>query len=207
MNRSVEEKVQILLDRLYQGVSTIEEEDFLRDYFSSNKDIPSHLLPDKEVFYAIGYHSGIKPSFDLEKEILSAISQSKFDQKKRKVKIIRLVSTWAAAASAVIVLGLGIFLTQNSKEILFADTYSDPYVAMQETQRVLALVGSKINLAQAEMQPLTRLSFPSEVFNPINEITKNLRHIEKINALNKPKEMPFIKHIFEESVDENDFYN
>lgn len=207
MNRKVEEKVQILLDRFYQGVSTIEEEDFLREYFSSNMGIPSHLLPDKEVFCAIGYQSGVKPNFDLEKEILSAISQTKSDQKNRKVKIIRLLSTWAAAASAVIVLGLGIFLTQNSKEILFTDTYSDPYVAMQETQRVLALVGSKINLAQGEMQPLSRLNIPSEVFNPVNELTKNLRHIEKINALNKPKEMPFLKHIFEDSVGKNDFYN
>lgn len=199
---SIETKARYLLDRYYRGETTIAEEEYLKEYFT-NCDIPDDLQADREVFVALGYTS-VEFTHGLEKELLYAIEKAQNEQKKQtKGRIVRLVSTWAAAASVVIIIGLSWFFTQDSSEVMFADTFDDPYLAMQETQRVLALVGAKISMAKDEIKPLQKLSLPAEALGSVGELSKNMRHLEKINAMDKPKEMPFIKHIFDNQQETN----
>ncbi len=204
---SVETKVRNLLERYYRGKTTIAEEEYLKDYFT-NSLIPLDLMADREVFVALGYSSSVEFTHGLEKELLYTIEKAQNQQvKQSKGKIIRMITTWAAAASVVIIIGLSWFFTQDSPEVMFADTFDDPYLAMQETQRVLALVGAKISMAKDEMKPLQKLTLPAEALGSVGELSKNMRHLEKINALDKPKEMPFIKHIFDNQQETNNYYN
>jgi hypothetical protein len=200
-------RVRFLLDKYYQGSSTVEEEELLKDFFSSNKQIPEDLLADQHFFIALQYQSEITPSIYQEKEISREKSKSKLSKKGQKIKVYKLLTTWTVAASIFVVIGFGFFFSQKSKEIIFADTYSDPYLAMEQTQNILALVGSKISMIQTEMQPLAKISIASQIVEPVEELTRSLKHIDKINALTKPKEIPFISHIFEEGLNENEFEN
>ena len=45
------EKVRKILERFYQGETTLEEERWLQDYFSS-ATVPEELMADKELFMA-----------------------------------------------------------------------------------------------------------------------------------------------------------
>jgi hypothetical protein len=193
----IEKRIRVLLQQYYQGKTTIEEEDLLAQYFAT-ADIPNDLLPDRELFAP---QVGISQEFqlELENDIVKAIEREKSEAKGKSARIVRLVATWAAAASVVIVLGVTWLLTGNSAKDMYVDTYDDPYLALQETQRVLALVGSKISMAQAEMQSLEMLQLPNQMLEPVNKLSKNLKHLEKIKTIEKPKEMPFIKQIFEDS--------
>lgn len=193
----IEKRVRILLQQYYQGNTTVEEEDFLTQYFAT-ADIPNDLLFDRELFAP---QAGVSQEFqiELESDIVKSIEREKAQAKGKSARIVRLVATWAAAASVVIVLGVTWLLTGNSSKDMFVDTYDNPYLALQETQRVLALVGSKISMAQDEMQSLEMLQLPNQMLEPVGKLSKNLKHLEKIKTIEKPKEMPFIKHIFEDS--------
>jgi hypothetical protein len=43
------ERIRKMLERFYQGETTLEEEKWLEDYFSSTT-VPEELLADKELF-------------------------------------------------------------------------------------------------------------------------------------------------------------
>lgn len=197
---NMERKARTILEKYYKGETTLAEESFLMDYFL-RPIVPDDLLADKELFVSLG-NATTNPLFDLETEILRALEKVNIRQAKKPNKLFRIITTWATAASVAIVIGLSWYFTNDASPKTFADTFDDPYVAMRETQRVLALVGSKLSMAQAEMKPLQRFVLPTEVFKPVNELARNLKYLDKIKVIDKPKHLPFIKHIFENQTDE-----
>ena len=191
----MEYTVRELLRRYYQGDTSLEEEDLIRDYFCCNKSIPIDLMVEKEIFCPELSNSS-ELQFDLEAGILDAIDKAQSRQSSLRGRTVKLATVWAAAASVVILLGLAWFLSNRTTETMMVDTYDDPYVALQETQRVLALVGSKINRVQNEMRSLDKLNLPTQILEPVSDFSRNIQQLEKLKAIEKPKEMPFIKHIF-----------
>lgn len=191
----MENKVRALLVKYYQAETSLEEEDYLREYFCNNQNIPFDLLAEREMFST---HATIIPNVhhNIEAGILNAIDKAKREEKILPFRIGKHAPVWAAAASIVVLLGIAWFLSNNTPESLMVDTYDDPYVALQETQRVLALVGSKINMVQNEMRSLEMLLLPNQMLDPVNGFSKSVQQLEKLKAIEKPKEMPFIKYIF-----------
>lgn len=124
------DKIEILLEKYFQGETNIAEEKELKDYFSSS-DVAQHLEQYQSVF---GY-------FATAKEQKAAQTLVLFQNKKRKL-------TWLSiAASVVVLLGVGTFAYLNyqadDKEGL--GSYDDPEVAYRETQKALSLLSTHVN--------------------------------------------------------------
>lgn len=66
---------------------------------------------------------------------------------------------------------------------------------MQETQRVLALFATKINIAQAELEPLEKINMTQMFVEPIRMMRNKLEYLEMIETINKPMEMPILRDI------------
>ena len=186
--------ISVLLQKFYKGECTIEEEEVLKKHFSihakSEFDTDSHLF---------GYLSHeVVPHFDDELEVTKALDKIK---KKRFEKIFKLATNWAAAAAIVIAIGFGWLSLKTTEQIGLTDTFDNPHEALIETKRVLALVGSKLNRVQDDLQPLKKLHTPTLVTEPIGNLTKNLEYLNLIQIIDKPKSIPVIKHIFEDDFD------
>ncbi len=194
MNMSdIEKKVRALLTKYYQGNTSIEEEEFLVWYFHSH-NTPTDLLVDKEVFVP---QVSKELEGEMEQMVSNAIAGEYFSAHDRKPKIIKLITAWAAAASVIIILGLTWAISNRTTQNVLVDTFDDPYEAMMETKRVLALLGTSINKAQEEMQSLQKIQLAAHMMEPVQDLSKNLNHLEKLNAINKPKELPYLKHFFD----------
>ena len=124
-------KIEILLEKYFQGETSIAEENELRNYFSS-LNVAQHLEQYKPMF---GY-------FPLAKEQMLK-QEISLQSKKRYV-------TWLSiAASLVVLLGIGTYVFynyDNTKEQQNLGTYDDPEVALRETQKALALLSSHVNV-------------------------------------------------------------
>jgi hypothetical protein len=124
-------KVEILLEKYFQGETSIAEEKELRSYFSS-PDVAPHLEQYKAMF---GFFIQAK-----QQEYTKELPQS---TKKTKFKWLSI------AASVVVLLGLATFYIMDSggpatqKQL---GTYDDPKKAFQETQKALALLSSHVNV-------------------------------------------------------------
>lgn len=132
------DKIEIILEKYFRGETSIDEENELRNYFSSS-NVAQHLEQYKPVF---GYFSLAK-----EQKLMQDIP---LQSKKRNVAWLLSI-----AASVVVLLGIGLYGyfnydTVNQSQKL--GTYDDPEVAFRETQRALSMLSNHINTGIGSVQ-------------------------------------------------------
>jgi hypothetical protein len=121
--------IEELLERYFEGLTSLEEEKQLQHYFLSD-DVAPHLIN----------YSSLFNYFASEKEIEIT---SKIPEAPSKKPLF----TWVAVA-AVFVLFAGMLFTwnQTSSQQDELGTFDDPEIAMVETLKALELVSRNVNL-------------------------------------------------------------
>ena len=131
------DKIEKILEKYFEGETTIAEENELRTYFSS-----SNVAPPLEQYKPIfGY-------FAIAKE-------QRFEQNiPLKSKKRSFVAWLSVAASIVVLIGIGTFTYFNYQATQNQDlgTYDSPEQAFRETQRVLAQLSDHVNAGVESVQ-------------------------------------------------------
>ncbi|MBW1658755.1 hypothetical protein [Flavobacterium quisquiliarum] len=134
-------KIEDILEKYFQGETSIAEENQLKEYFSSS-NVAQHLEQYKPMF---GY-------FSLAKEQKSTY-EIPLQSKKRNVAWLSI------AASAVVLLGIGTYFFVSEKNDTTAvasqtelGTYDDPEEALKATQKALALLSNNVNVGIESVQ-------------------------------------------------------
>jgi hypothetical protein len=133
-------KIEDILEKYFQGETSIAEEKELKDYFSS-PNVAQHLEQYKPMF---GYFSQVKEQKSTQTIPLKT--------KKRNVAWLSI------AASVVVLLGVGTYFYVSEKNAAPAvaqtelGTYDDPEEALAATQKALALLSSNVNVGIESVQ-------------------------------------------------------
>ena len=133
-------KIEDLLEKYFQGETSIAEENQLKEYFSSS-NVAQHLEQYKPMF---GYFSQVKEQKSTQEIPLKA--------KKRNVAWLSI------AASVVVLLGIGTYFFVSEKNATPAvaqselGTYDDPEEALAATQKALALLSNNVNVGIESVQ-------------------------------------------------------
>ena len=128
------DKIEIILEKYFDGATSIAEEKELQDYFSG--DVAQH-------------HEQYKPLFGyFVKEREQQFKQNiPLQTKKRKV-----VAWLSVAASVVVLVGVGTFAYFNQTQSQDLGTYDSPEEAFKETQKALALLSDHVNTGVESVQ-------------------------------------------------------
>lgn len=120
--------IEMLLEKYFDGETSISEENELRKYFSST-DVSPHLAEYKPMF---GYFS-IAADEKLENVSLTKPKKSNM--------------AWLSIAASVAVIFGVVAYVQNRDEAVNPDlgTYDNPQIALKETQRALAMLSNHVN--------------------------------------------------------------
>jgi heme/copper-type cytochrome/quinol oxidase subunit 2 len=133
-------KMEALLEKYFEGETSIAEENELKDYFSSSNVAP-HLEQYRPLF---GYFTEAK-----EQKLTSEVP---LVSKNRKVAWLSI------AASIVVLIGVGTYTYFNSmdaaKESKELGTYDDPEEAFEATQKALAMLSDNVNVGVEGVQYL-----------------------------------------------------
>ncbi len=145
-------KIEILIEKYFQGETSLAEEKELRSYFSS-PDVAPHLEQYKAMF---GYFTEAK--------------QQQFTKEIPPVKSNNKVMWISIAASIVVLFGVVTFFTNNmalqeSQNEL--GSYETPEEAFRETQKALALLSENVNTG------MESVSYLQEYENAKNKVFKN----------------------------------
>jgi hypothetical protein len=128
------DKIENILEKYFQGETSIAEEKELKGYFSSS-NVAQHLEQYKSMF---GYFSQVKEQ--------KSTQEIPLQTKKRNVAWLSI------AASVVVLLGIGTFyyVSQETTAPVVAQselgTYDNPEEALAATQKALALLSSNVNV-------------------------------------------------------------
>jgi hypothetical protein len=137
------DKIENILEKYFQGETTIAEENQLKEYFSSS-DVAQHLEQYKPFF---GYFSQVK-----QQKSTQELSFSEPREKKRNTAWLSI------AASVVVLLGIGTYYFASEKSAAPAvaqselGTYDDPEEALAATQKALALLSNNVNVGIESVQ-------------------------------------------------------
>ncbi|WP_026704290.1 hypothetical protein [Flavobacterium soli] len=148
------DKLEILLEKYFEGETSIAEENQLKDYFSSS-NVAQHLQQYKPLF---GYFSASK-----QQEFTQELPLNSNNRAKKRT------TTWLSiAASVVVLLGAGTFTFFNYDTTQKEDlgTFEDPEVAFRETQKALSLLSQNVNVGMESIQYIQEYeTAKNKVFN------------------------------------------
>lgn len=171
-----------LLEKYYDGHSTIEEERLLREYLVGT-DVPEELIEEQVIFRGYGQMSdkGIPvPSPDFEKRIIAAI-----DREEKRWLLPgrrRLFVMLSGIAATLLILAATYFFFERRPDI--RDTYSDPEVAYSEAMRILYGVSARMNEGTRALGQLGALQ--EETSRTLDAVGKSTSLIEdKMKPLEK----------------------
>ena len=135
------DKIETLIEKYFQGETSIVEENELKNYFSSS-DVAQHLEHYQPIF---GYFSQAK-----EHRFTQEIPHLPKSRDKK-----RNVAWYSIAALVVVLLGIGTFTYFNNNKANTSQdlgTYKSPELALQETQKALAMLSNQVNVGVESVQ-------------------------------------------------------
>jgi len=143
-------EVKILLQKFFDGQTTVEEENILTDFFR-NQDVPAELEIYREFFDATEKLSEVR--FEgFEDDVMNHILESENREKKRYRWL------WQTVTSAAAVLLLAVLLVNyNQNKNQFKDTYDDPEIAYAEATKALRYMAGKYQKGMAQLQPIAEI--------------------------------------------------
>ncbi len=132
------DKIKKLLEKYFDGNTTIGEENQLNRYFSS-ATVDPELMQYQPLF---AYFSEQKKQKFSSKLAMPAVEKHR-------------IIWWSAAASIIVLLGIGSYVFMNTgtvKSNSDLGTFDDPEVAFRETQKALALLSNHVNTGIESIQ-------------------------------------------------------
>lgn len=171
------EEILHLLDKYYAAETSLAEETFLKEYFSS-ENVPAGLSAEKEIFrFYIQASSIPAPSEHLTERILSAVDNETAEKPVvNRLRIFRLLS--GIAAGLILLAGSYLLFTHKST---LSDTYTDPEIAYNETMKILNDVSVRMSRGTGKLAKLNHLQ---------NAANESLEIFEKPAAIVREKMKP-----------------
>jgi hypothetical protein len=186
-------RIRKMLERFYQGETTLEEEKWLKDYFSSTS-VPEELLPDRELFRTLGTSGdSIVVPHDLNRKILERIDRE--ERKELRTRRISIFSLSGLAAGLLVMIAVYLFFLRTGRPALLAshqltDTYENPMEAYEEAKRTLAFVSEKLNYGTSELKHVQQLSkTTTDPLKSLSMINKGSRELNLLGQLQMVREI------------------
>ncbi len=187
------EKVRKILERFYQGETSLEEEKWLQDYFSSTT-VPEELLADQELFMAFEQkEDSIPVPVDLNEKILNSLDRE--EKRAQRTRRVSLYSLSGLAAGLLALVAVYVFFLKADTPVLFSaqenlDTYEDPMDAYEEAKKTLAYVSVKLNAGTSEMKHVQQLTkSTSDPLRSLSKINKGSRELVLLGELQRVREI------------------
>jgi hypothetical protein len=177
-------KIKQLLEKYYEGITSIEEDQVLKDYFQ-NQSVPSELETDKELFTYTSLEAKTLPiGSQLEQKLIKWIDNQESDEKKiRRLSWGYRISGIVATAAVVLICYLTIF--KPKKEIMFKDTYDNPQVAYAEAKKALLYISKQLNKGTKPLSQVGKLNAEMDKLSSISSLNDGLTQLELISKYSK----------------------
>ncbi|MDK2979026.1 MAG: hypothetical protein PWP52_1740 [Bacteroidales bacterium] len=190
MNR---EQIKALLEKYYNGETSLEEEKRLQNYFTAN-EVDEEFAEDKAIFiFTTEEAKETNQLPDLGNEIWNNIEKNEHIN---RLKNRKLVHYSLSIAASIAILVVSFFFVQNQinkqRTITFNDTYENPELAYLQAKEALLYVSSKLNSGTEYLEPIQKINKGKEeliLLSTFNQGLNELKPVQKYSVTDK-----YIKH-------------
>lgn len=143
------EQIKKLLEKYWEGETSLEEEKELKQYFA-RPDVPEDLQQEGSFFrYLNQQHDNISLE---DEEILELLRN---EPQKNDNQIRLYIEKMVKVAAVILIVAVAIFFIREDYELkkekmdpVISDTFEDPQKAFEETKKALMLVSRQFNKGQ-----------------------------------------------------------
>lgn len=175
-------QIETLLERYFNGETSLEDEKKLRDFFQK-ENIPPHLLSLKaqfEYFANEHEHEYLAKSFD--DKILNEIGNG---EKRHQRSIRRRYLYTASGIAASILIILSIFFKLDPLTSKVEDTFDDPMTAYLETKKALLFVSETFNKGVDPIEKITTFDDGVQPLSKLASLNTGIREASKISTFHE----------------------
>ena len=180
-------EIKALLEKYYNGETSLEEEKILKEYFSKDRVDPE-LIADKDIFmYQIQEDDQLQDIPDISDQIWYKLNKTDSYKVKNNNKIAYLFLR--IAASAILLFGLyfvvkdQVFSSKNN--MVITDTYNDPEEAYKQAKETLLYVSAMLNTGTNHLEPIQKINEGTQKLYTLSSFNNGLKELEPISKYNK----------------------
>ncbi|MCF6352713.1 MAG: hypothetical protein L3J06_06865 [Cyclobacteriaceae bacterium] len=158
-------RIDLLIERYWNCVSTQEEEAEIKAFFNNKKAIPAHLENTAPLFQYFSQEAAIKgldSEFDdtlIEQLKNSSQPKGKFQEIEQAFQnYMKVAAAIALIIATSFVVRMEVWQGDKPALLLVEDTYKNPEEAYAETKRALLLIARKMNYGKKEVEKISLLS-------------------------------------------------
>ena len=184
------QEIDQLLEKFFNGETSLEEEKQLRKFFSSG-EVPPKWQGMAEYFSFLGEERSLgieKPGFD--DGIEESIGESRIS---RLFDIRRPWIYWAAGVAASLLILVAIFVEFDPFSGKISDTYDNPEVAYVQAKKILMFVSTQLNKGTENLDQINKFDDGLKNIQPVASFNKSIDGIERLNEVDKVKEIIYNK--------------
>lgn len=177
-------QIRSLLEKYYNGETTLAEEEILLNYFKS-ETIDNEFIADKDIFLFNQEEKDKVDSLpDLTEDFWAGIQESDKQQTIKKNKRSLAYNVIRIAAGVIILIG-SYFLIDNQYNsqdgnLVYVDTFEDPEEAYQEAKKTLLYVSQLLNNGTNHLEPIAKIEEGANKLNTIKSFNEGLKELDPI---------------------------
>ena len=175
-------QIKTLLEKYFEGQTTLHEEQVLTDYFTEELPIPE-LLPFRQQFVllkALREQECGKPDFEYRLAQMIDSQQEVLPHDMKPRYLLRL----AVAASIAILIGLSGYLIINNLWHREQDTFKDSSLAYAEAQKTLLYVSQKMNQGIKPLSAVAKINSGTESLKNLNKLNTSMDMLNLVSIIN-----------------------
>lgn len=182
--------MKFLLEKYFNGESSIEEEEIILAYFSG-EDIDPELLAEKEYFDFLNNEKKLLlAQEDISEKIWETIEKREIKPTINLFQFTKFSKVVLAIAASIVITIVSVTLikyefTSKKNQQLFSDTYSDPEIAYQEAKKAMLYISEKLNKGTDPMQSLKSFNEGTENLGLIDNLDKGLIELRPVKSIEK----------------------
>jgi hypothetical protein len=170
------EYIRELLDKYLEGLTSLEEEKVLKEYFNRG-NVPKEFQSEARWFQNVTAQQIKEEDINSLEKVLSKW----VDQQEHKEKSVRLRSWSIGIAAGLMIVAASVFFLKYYQSGKIADTYEDPQIAYLEAKKVLMYVSQTLNKGTDKLQTVSRIQEGTEEMSIFSSFGSGLKNLELVS--------------------------
>jgi hypothetical protein len=184
MNQMDTTQLKQLLAKYAEGYTSLEEERILQSFFTQEGQMDADLLTWKHHFMLL--KSGRDYKFDttnLEYSLVNLID----DQEHSIQPLVRKLNLhrFLIAASIALMIGISGIIFHQIQKNSSKDTFTDPHLAYNETQKTLLYISQKLNKGTKPLSNIAKINTGTQQLRKLEKMDQSLGMLNLVSFINR----------------------
>ncbi len=176
-------EIKVLLEKYFEGETTLEEDQALFDFFSGESIDPAFRPLQKQFLLLQSAREPLDFDPAFERRMAELIEAEQVIS--LPVHKTNWIKRFAVAATIAILIGVSGVIVLNREWHKEKDTYSDPRIAYAEAQKTLLYVSQKMNQGMKPLGAVSKINAGAKPLKSLKKLDHSMDMLNRVSFMNQ----------------------